>query len=233
MLLVGINAQAGSGKSTLAESLAAAHGFGVIALADPFKRFIQEVYGFSRDQLWGPSELRSMPDKRFPRPCTACHGAGRDERLHLSSPPCFVCNGVGVTYLTPREALQKIGSDWGRANYLNTWVDYTFRVIKQLEKGGHAYFPWTGITDDFDGDYKGYVIPDLRHVNEVKAARDHGGKLIRLKGSFKEIPKEFGQHGSEVEQLTIPNSDFDLIFDKEHTQEHRFQMATHLLGLKR
>jgi hypothetical protein len=234
MRLVGINAQAGSGKSTLAESLAKMHNFAIISLADPFKRFAQEVYGFTRDQLWGPSDMRNAPDKRYPRPCTVCLGAGREERLHLSSPPCFVCNGDGVTYLTPREALQKIGTEWGRYNYLNTWVNMLFRDVTQLESGGCYYEPWTGVhrrDSSTLARYAGYIVPDLRHLNEITAVRDHGGRLVRLKGSFVPIPAQFGQHASEQDQLEIPDDMFDIVFDKTDTPEQRFKGTTDLLGL--
>src|SRR4051812_10494441 len=58
---------AGSGKDTVGEHLHARYGAVVIAQADPLKRFVRDVFGFSEQQLWGPSQLRNEPDPAFQR----------------------------------------------------------------------------------------------------------------------------------------------------------------------
>lgn len=60
----------GSGKSTVANTLIEKFGFVQVGLADPMRRFCQEVYQFSDNQIWGPSEYRNAPDKRYPGPPT-------------------------------------------------------------------------------------------------------------------------------------------------------------------
>ena len=56
-------------------------------------------------------------------------------------------------YLTPRHALQQLGTEWGRRCYNNTWIDYAIRVADFLlcgEKKTSAppliptYYPQTG-----------------------------------------------------------------------------------------
>lgn len=59
---IAIHAPARSGKSTVAEIIRKeAQGVRVleIALADPMKRLIRDVFNASEESLWGPSELRN------------------------------------------------------------------------------------------------------------------------------------------------------------------------------
>lgn len=214
-MIVGINAEAGSGKSTVADSLGAQYGFVSVALADEMKRICQRVYGFSRDQLWGPSELRSRPDERYKRMCKVCHGSGRDDRSTLSVPPCYACGGSGFTYLTARQALQELG-DWGRAMYKDTWVDVTLRDIEALQGTEVVkYAPWYGVYEAFDEEphtpYTRFIIPDVRYKNEMAALQIKGAKLIRIKGVHQPMPDEFAGHSSEQEQKNIPDDAFDAI----------------------
>lgn len=215
-MLVAINAEAGSGKSTVAEDLLARkHGFVAVALADEMKRILAKVYGFSRDQLWGPSAMRNEPDKRYPRPCRVCHGVGRDDRSTLSVPPCFACGGSGFTCLTPRQALQELG-DWGRAQYPDTWVTTTLRDIAGLADSEISrYTPWYGVYEAFEEEphppFEEFVIPDARYKNELAAIRARGGRLLRIKGVHQPMPSEFSGHSSEKEQQGIPDSYFDAV----------------------
>lgn len=58
-------ANAGAGKDTFAGFLVK-HFDGVgVAMADPMKRFAQNVFGFTNLQLWGPSQERNKLDPRF------------------------------------------------------------------------------------------------------------------------------------------------------------------------
>lgn len=106
-MLLGISGIAGSGKDTAADFLVKNFGFTKLSFADVLKRIVQEVFDFSEEQLWGPSNMRSMPDPRY----TMKEGKG----LNLSS----------------RVVLQSIGT-WGRSLYQDIWVEYTLRVANQL-----------------------------------------------------------------------------------------------------
>ncbi len=63
-MILGIAGAAGSGKTTVANVLAE-RGWAVVSLADPMKRICQDVFGWSHDRLWGPSECRNTPDPRW------------------------------------------------------------------------------------------------------------------------------------------------------------------------
>ncbi len=58
-MIIGICGNAGVGKDTTADFLVKTNGFVKVSLADPMKRICQAVYGFSNEQLWGPSEKRT------------------------------------------------------------------------------------------------------------------------------------------------------------------------------
>ena len=156
-----------------------------IALADPLKVFLLQVYQFSFEQLWGPSEKRNEGDRRYRRTYHEHLGYVSNPRVPLfrTTPiTCMRCGdeyqptwakwgrgdvrwpGVCQDFLSPREALQTLGSDWGRRNYESTWVDLAIRNAKVLEKTN-------GLV----------VISDVRHANEMWAIRAAGGLLLHLK----------------------------------------------------
>ena len=210
-MLIGLVGAAGSGKDTVAECLVPRHLVladgnqvdvrehlpstlavtalvpdGVqIALADPMKVFLQQVYDFSILQLWGPSAERSRPDSRYPRQHQSHYAdfvIGNESR-ELDSLSCVRCGllfeayfshrdrrrvtwlGPCIDYLTPREALQPLGSDWGRSLYRDTWAQLAIRDARQLREH-HSLV----------------VISDVRHVNEMETVLRAGGRLVWVTG---------------------------------------------------
>lgn len=111
------------------------------AFAEPMKNFCKDVFGFSDDELFGPSEARERPSSVFTRP-----------------------NG---TPLTPRFALQTLGTEWGRNCDPDVWAKACIRKILSER-------------DLFDETEKHHVITDLRFVNEARLVREAGGKVIRV-----------------------------------------------------
>ena len=75
-LMVCISGWAGTGKDECSGRLVRKHQAIHTGLADPGKRHMADTYGFTNEQLWGPSEFRNAGDIRHPKP--EC------ERLHLS-----------------------------------------------------------------------------------------------------------------------------------------------------
>ena len=64
-MIIGLSGLAGSGKTTVANMLVKNHVFEAISLADPMKRFCKEMFGFSDEQLYGPSSARNAIDPRY------------------------------------------------------------------------------------------------------------------------------------------------------------------------
>lgn len=231
-MIIGLSGPAGCGKDTAADFLVKNHGFVKVALADPLKRFCMEVFNFTEEQLWGPSEKRNEPDKRYPRQHEWVSEGGRVAR-------CSICGADTEgedkqCYLTPRHALQQLGTEWGRNCYNNVWVDYALRVAEKLlnpdpvlkpyyrQAEGILYTTAPGQKPEFGGPIRGVVIPDCRFINEFDAVHEADGRLTRLKRGELEaaeagedcvvrLTEEQKKHRSETEQLEVPDDFFDYL----------------------
>lgn len=147
-VIIGLMGKAGSGKDTVGRMIVEElQGEArCISFAEPLKRFCKEVFDFTDEQLWGPSAERSKPDERYPR---------------------------GDGFLTPRFALQTLGTEWGRGCYENVWLEYAIRraqmllttksVVPKAERG--SYIIATA---------KAVVITDCRFLNEAKRLAEVG-----------------------------------------------------------
>lgn len=194
---------AGSGKDTVSDMFSE-FGFIKIALADPIKRFCGEIFGFSNDQLFGPSESRSK---------------GTDSMKTI--------NGE---ILTPRLALQLCGTQFGRYCYPDVWVNYCINISKQLMQNHDlAYTPNLGLIDkwhyspggrslnikDFPELNNGIIISDCRFLNELNKIKSVG-KIIRVKRKYHKI-KNILTHESEQEIISIPDQMFDFVIENDGT----------------
>lgn len=215
MNIWGICGLAGSGKDTAADFLVRNHNFVKVAFADPLKRICRDVFDFSEEQLWGPSAKRNEPDFRYPR-------AGLKGYPFMDPQVAADIIGPGTpAYLTPRYALQQLGTEWGRDCYPDIWVKYALRVAKRLNSGGHVYsatrglssFSLVGDTEGaFDRSKRSVVISDVRFENEIRLIKEAGGKVFRmLRGTG--LEGAAGLHRSEQEMLAIPVDLFDHVID--------------------
>lgn len=228
-MIIGISGLANSGKDTCADFLVRRKGFAKVALADPLKRMARDVYGFSIDQLWGPSKMRNAPDGRYPREhgpfladrC-ACCGAYFDEKAWQSLPAFQEESRKRQCFLTPRFALQQLGSECGRMCYPNTWIDYALRVAEVLSDGNHGYDPVSSANTLFrlrvdSLARRNVVIPDIRFKNEVVALKAADAKLIRVVRPNAGLGGAAGAHVSETEQAEILDSEFDGVIVNDGT----------------
>lgn len=214
MMIVGLCGQAGSGKDTIADHLVGKHGFVKVALADEMKRICQRLYGWSDETLWGPSDKRNEPDFNLPRGDLRGSETGEFHRKKFviesesgHSESAMVHARLG--WLTPRHALQALGTEWGRAMYQNTWVDITIRTARKLlDRDLHlTYSQPGGLAKDCAPylDANGIVVPDVRYRNEIDAIQAAGGLVARVTRPGAGLEGAAGQHTSETEQLEIPD----------------------------
>lgn len=203
---------AGVGKDTAGDFLVRRRGYVRVGLADPLKRFCQEVFAFTDDQLWGPSASRNAPDPRYPRPCHPCRGEGRVEtvaeirpatfengavvpqQVLLSRQECIFCRGEGKTFLSPREALQTLGTDWGRRCYPDTWIELGRRTAREHNDRGVSV-----------------VVTDARFRNELEGFKADGAVLVRLYRPGAGLGGAAAAHPSEAELRDLPDSLFDAL----------------------
>lgn len=196
MKLIGIAGPAGSGKNAASDVLCREHGFAMVALADPIKRCVANLWDWAPEKLWGESKFRNEADLRYMRP---------------DGEP-----------LSPRHALQVMGTQFGRACDADVWVRYALRVAERLQRGDCVYDPTIGLRTCYGvGDMMrpkvNVVIPDVRFANEIKAIRAAGGKVWRIVRNGAGLKGEAGQHASEQELKTIPSDRFDVVIDNNGT----------------
>lgn len=250
---------AGAGKDTVADLLFIHRHVVTVALADPLKRICQDVYQFSYAQLWGPSQLRSQPDSRYLHSAAGSQGSTGllckdpeelngtvyekykhllDEYGNLPSPPVD-------KHLTPRYALQQLGTEWARDCYSNTWIDYGIRVAKQLmnTQCSKVYINYLGVINSTDipasiatehdiealedeiahypEDVQHIAFSDVRFFNEVEAIKASGGKVIRVKrtmpGVFDDVFDD--SHRSEREVVNAEDDEFDYVIENSSSLE--------------
>lgn len=194
---------AGAGKDAAADFLVQSYNFVRVALADPLKRICQDAFQFTDEQLWGPSAMRNAPDHRYPRP----------------QPPYN---------LTPRYALQQLGTEFGRHCYHNVWIDYGLRVARKLQEGGYYYDqksglrPWLTVGDSLVKPKTDVVFTDIRFFNEFNAIRAAGGKIVRVS---RQVSGKFNDglnssHQSEVELVSWEDEKFDYVLHNHGTLQH-------------
>lgn len=206
-IIVGISGQARAGKDTTADYLVKKHGFVKVGLADPMKRFCKEVFDFTDAQLYG--DERDDPDYRY---------------LQKSE---WRTNGEGVpekkeTYLTPRYALQTLGTEWGRDCYDNIWIENGIRVARELLNGYAQYSAKDGLkrTEKITGLVSGVVFSDIRFWNEFEAIKKAGGLMVRVKRPGFEGSVGVSNHASETQQKVLADTMFDVIL--ENTEDFDF-----------
>lgn len=234
----------GAGKDAAAARLIEKHGFVRIGIADHLKRICKEVFQFTDEQLWGPSEMRNKPDRRYPR--GGLHGADNmktylklkqeREELEKSRHEGYEqkhrdalrseAEFEAMAYLTPRYALQQLGTEWGRSCYDPIWIDDALRIAHTLLKDDrYAYHEKLGLWEPLEGDCKptqGVVFSDVRFHNEFNAIKKQGGKLIRVR-RFSWLPfdtRSNAAHQSETELLGYGDDKFDYIIDNGGDLHH-------------
>lgn len=191
-MIISVTGNMGVGKDTMADYMVEKYGFVKVSMADPFKRIAKEVYEFTDDQLWGPSQARNRPDERYLR--------------------------EDGTYLTARIVTQLLGTELSRLAYPETWIVYMKRVIKKIE-AGYFYSEKQGAHEipGKKSEYTGIIISSCRFQNELGAIKAMGGVAVRLTRpaiSVDEFLKAgVGNHVSESEQLAIPDSLFDYVLE--------------------
>lgn len=184
---------AGSGKDTVADYLKEKYMFRVESFAAPLKEMVKLAFPeFKDEHLYGSSSQRATEYFQYP--------------LNPASP--YFVEGKRE-HVSPRLALQTLGTDWGRGLNDRIWVDGAFARLRR-----------TGA--------KFGVISDGRFKNEVLLSRSRGAIAIRLSRGLK---SSADPHPSEAEMRSMPNESFDFVLnnDGSTTVEDLYQMVDSML----
>jgi hypothetical protein len=179
-MIIGLSGKAGVGKDSVGNILERTYAFKRTAVADPLKKICKEVYDFTYTQLWGPSEERNKPDLRYPRP--------------------------DGTFLTPREALQILGTEFGRHCYPDTWIELGLRKAQDLLN--------PNFTQTFTA--KGVAITDVRFPNEIYGLKNRGAKIVRIvRPGAPALTGAAAAHASELALDNIPLNVYDYVLEND------------------
>lgn len=172
-IMVCVSGWAGTGKDEFAARLTGRWRAVQTGLADPAKRHLADVYGFTEDQLFGPSPFRNAGDPRYPKNVVRQLGMsvdGSEYVLTMEGPLDRVAAidiarrlkmydlvesasrrdaefRVPVTdprfSLSPREALQVYCEQLNEL-YLDTWVAKGVSDQRDIVKGNMTYSRMSG-----------------------------------------------------------------------------------------
>lgn len=231
-----VSGYSGVGKDEFTSVLKSEFGAIQTGLVDPAKRHMADIYGFSRQQLFGPSSQRNGGDVRYPKPrfyqekCEPVHqGSYRNESGET------ILEGNPDYWLSPREALQKY-CELMNTLFGDTWVRKAFEVHGLLGSGSHGYDPMVGLVEK-QNVTNGNVITvmaDFRHWHEVLAAkRITGARVVLIRIKSDRVPLPPFPHRSETEQATIPDSEFDYVVMNNGTIENLHSEARRIYNLVR
>lgn len=142
IIVVGVAGPAGSGKSTIAQHIVEQWGGDVRPFAEPLKAMLKTFLRYQGVDAETCVRMVSGDLKEVPTE----YLGGR----------------------TPREAMQTLGTEWGRGLHPDLWVNAWRRKIdkdrEESEANKEVYI---------------LVADDVRFPNEVEAVRAHGGSVVR------------------------------------------------------
>jgi hypothetical protein len=215
---------ASSGKDTVGAYLATHYNAVTIGQADPMKRFVRDVFGFSINQLWGPSEARNAEAefsddevddffRRFNQHdlqliADVVPPEDRDNAIRLFDgwvAKIFKHAHENGNKLSARYVLQKLGTDWGRLVSRDMWSLYAIKVAKALLAGDASYSREHGLVPSVGTSYDYAVITDGRFRNELVNVLATNGLTVLVNRKVQALEGDLGKHKSETELADVPS----------------------------
>lgn len=208
---------AGSGKDTTAKLIQKfVPNTVLIAQAAPLKDLGRDLFTFTEDQLYGPSECRNAPDPRFSN-----KGVWTEMRYSKSIDKWLDTNFGGFNRktvrdnfnmwfdrlqqdtqlsgvdLTPRYMLQTLGTEFGRVISPDVWANIA------MQKGREKLY-----TEKADL----VVITDGRFRNEVLNAKQNNAMVVLVTSpETTEVTGGVKGHASEAQLKGIPQFWYDYV----------------------
>lgn len=126
----------------------------------------------------------------------------------------------GWAGLTPRQALQQLGTEWGRGCHPDVWVRAGIRTAREILDTGAGYTAKFGVDREsilYFPKVEGVAFADVRFRNEIEAIQGAGGYVVRVHRRGSGLSGEAGLHASERELASIPSGCFAAELENDGT----------------
>jgi hypothetical protein len=160
-MIIGVNGRARSGKDTLAQIMVKDFGFKQISFADPLKLLCSKTFEIPLNHFYDDN----LKDSLFQVPVQVTEHHLECLVANLRDTGCVFTpdqinelnsKGLGFTLISPRDLLQRVGTDFCRAAFGNDiWINICKNTLKKLEGN--------------------FIISDARFLNERQLIKDLGG----------------------------------------------------------
>lgn len=222
----------GSGKDTIGDILANNYGFTKEAFANPMKTMVKLAFpAFTDDDLYGPSKNREHGYKQYPlTSCPWCGGGitydkydNRDGKFELLPADQINTHRRCTTepdhdwlpeFVSPRIALQTLGTEWGRKLCDNVWIDAAFKRMdhaREQAKAQRLGVLYSSRPDDLPvPPLPNFAVTDGRFPNEIRRSNELGAMTVKL---TRNENNSADTHESETALRTIPRSAYRYILD--------------------
>lgn len=237
---------AGSGKDTVAGIVCKNFNALSIAQADPMKRFVRNLFEFSLEQLWGPSERRNEVDPRLEEGKTWDSGweyinsmgcrywlknmlkQGRSDMDPIKAHDLLVewyKDAQARQLKTPRAILQTFGTEYGRSLHEDVWSNIAMNIARTLLRGGVSYQSNSGTVLSPESNPSLVLVTDGRFKNEVLNIQAQNGVTVlvtdpRRHATETDAVEKAGikGHASEAELNGMPDHFFNVIISNDKTR---------------
>lgn len=231
--IVAVHGPARSGKDTFCMFLKGAlkSGVVIIPLAQRLKEIVAFTFGFSHHQMYG--ELKEQPDARYATTALAQSVVDQCIAQNKSDPACgdmpevlmefkakYPKENPADHFLSPRRALQLVGTEGFRAAHCSVWVRQTLQQWRGPTPGtGQDPTPADPIL----------LVPDIRFLDELHNLRRYGrdAKILAVK-VHREVDKLAGAAGAHRSESGIADEHFSVHIDNSGTLADLSDKATAL-----
>jgi len=213
-MIIGFSSKKGDGKDTAAEMWQYLECMRKYALTDHQKEFSSFRQAPLANELQSGYAIKKYAGKL-------------KERLQMTFPAWFNTlqwernqNGyrdelIPELGLTRRQLITKEGTDVCRAIHPDYWVHALMNEYKDKWHNLNIAFQIKG--EPIGEEFPNWLITDVRFPNEVKAIKDRGGIIIRIKRTFFTSELSNGEKISVVRGVLTGHD--DEVFKREHSSE--------------
>lgn len=205
-----LSGEAGSGKDSVAKILERDHGWTPYSLAGPLKRFVEDMFFFTKEQLYGPSHFRNEHNSMWDLTCPDCGGMGATPNGEDEEPGwcgCLRCSQTGKIEISVRSTCQPLGSEYLR-DMIHPDV-LTMRARPDIEKL---------LSDITQQGHGGVVVTDARYDNDRNNLHEWlGATRVDIRSSVVKVDgAAWRQHQSETDRPSDVDIDYVLVNNEEH-----------------